>query len=198
MVNKITAVLCSPIRKAASFLGRTSTKFSAWFSQVMFWGRWIIAPLYAGLLVAGLLLSYKFYVKLVGLIQTASSLTGTELIMGVLHLIDIVMVANLLVVTMVGGFSLFVQRIDEFNTHNHLPWLQHFEPGALKVKLGMALIGISSIHLLEAFIDIKEKTLIELVGLVTIHLVFVISTVAIASIKGHHNPSKKNESDHHQ
>lgn len=161
-------------------------KFSACFSQVIFWGRWIIAPLYAGLLVTGLLLSYKFYVKIVSLIKAASTLSGTELILGVLHLIDIVMVANLLVVTMVGGFNLFVQRIDEFNTRNHLPWLQHFEPGALKVKLGMALIGISSIHLLEAFIDIKEKTLVELCGLVTIHLVFVISTVAIAGIKSHH------------
>jgi uncharacterized protein (TIGR00645 family) len=160
-------------------------KLAAWFSQVIFWGRWVIAPLYAGLLFTGLLLSYKFYVKLVDLFKTASVLSGTELILGVLHLIDIVMVANLLVVTMVGGYSLFVQRVSEFNTRNHLPWLQHFEPGALKVKLGMALIGISSIHLLEAFIDIKEKTLMELSGLVTIHLVFVISTVAIAGIKGH-------------
>lgn len=161
-------------------------KLSAWFSQAILWGRWIIAPLYAGLLVTGLLLTYKFYFRLLELIKTASTLSGTELILGVLHLIDIVMVANLLVVTMVGGYSLFVQRIDDLNTRNHLTWLQHFEPGALKVKLGMALIGISSIHLLEAFIDIKEKTVMELAGLVTIHLVFVISTVAIAGIKSHH------------
>lgn len=163
-------------------------KLAAFFSRVIFWGRWVIAPLYAGLLVTGLLLSYKFYVKLKDLCETASTLSGTELILGVLHLIDIVMVANLLVVTMVGGYSLFVQRIDDVDTRHHLPWLQHFEPGALKVKLGMALIGISSIHLLEAFIDIKEKTLMELSGLVVIHLVFVISTVAIASIRSHHKP----------
>lgn len=161
--------------------------FARWLAQrdlseIIFSGRWFLAPMYLALIPAGLLYLYKYFRHLFDLIQTVGQLNDTELLLGVLHMLDMIMVGNLLVMIMIGGYSLFIRKLQIADESKRLTWLDHIDPATLKVKLGMALIGVSSIHLLESFIGSPDKSWIELSKLIVIHLVFVISTIGIALI----------------
>jgi len=156
-------------------------------SSLIYSGRWMLAPIYLAIIPAGLVYMYKYFSHLTELIYTAPKLNDTEMLLGVLHLIDMVMVCNLLVVTMIGGYSLFVRRIRPLDgDSNRLTWLDQIDPTTLKVKWGMALIGVSSIHLLEAFIGAQAKSWDELGKLIVIHLVFVVSTLGVAVLNKKH------------
>lgn len=154
--------------------------------RMVFAARWLLAPLYLGLIPAIALYVFKFFRHLAELVWQSSTLSDTELLLGILKLLDIVMVANLIVMTMIGGFTLFIRRAsEESKAGSELPWLNHIDTTALKVKLGMALIGVSSVHLLEAFVNADHTGYGQLTKLVVVHLVFVVSTVAIALIGKH-------------
>lgn len=147
---------------------------------VIFASRWFQAPLYLGLIVAGILYSYKFVVELIHLASSVNTLTEELLMLGVLTLVDITMVANLLVMVIIGGYATFVSRID-LNGHQDKPdWLDKIDAGALKVKLATALVGISGIHLLKSFINIKEKSSEQVMWQVIIHVVFLVSSIMLA------------------
>jgi uncharacterized protein (TIGR00645 family) len=146
----------------------------------IFWSRWLQAPLYIGLIIAQGVYVYRFMVELWHLVSTASTIQETEIMLIVLGLIDVVMIANLLVMVIVGGYETFVSRL-ELEGHPDQPeWLSHVNAGVLKVKLATAIIGISSIHLLKTFINapsLDDKTLL---WQTVIHLAFVVSALAIA------------------
>ena len=144
--------------------------------------RWLQAPLYIGLIVAQGVYVWQFWLELVHLIvnMAASTMTETALMLIVLGLIDVVMISNLLVMVIVGGWETFVSRLDLKNHPDQPEWLSHVNAGVLKVKLATAIIGISSIHLLKTFINAStydEKTLL---WQTLIHMTFVLSAVAIA------------------
>ncbi len=148
----------------------------------IFASRWLQAPLYLGLIVAQGIYVIQFWrelVHLVGMIGV-KNIAETEIMLIVLGLIDVVMISNLLVMVIVGGWETFVSRL-ELEAHPDQPeWLSHVNAGVLKVKLATAIIGISSIHLLKTFINASaydEKTLL---WQTVIHLAFVVSAVAIA------------------
>ena len=147
---------------------------------IIFSSRWFQAPLYLGLIVAGILYAYKFLVELIHLASTVNSITEEVLMLGVLTLVDITMVANLLVMVIIGGYATFVSRIDLQGHPDKPDWLDKIDAGALKVKLATALVGISGIHLLKAFINIKEKTSDQIMWQVIIHVVFLLSSVMLA------------------
>jgi uncharacterized protein (TIGR00645 family) len=108
------------------------------------------------------------------------AITETELMLIVLGLIDVVMISNLLVMVIVGGWETFVSRMGLKDHPDQPEWLSHVNAGVLKVKLATAIIGISSIHLLKTFINapsIEESTLM---WQTLIHLAFVLSAIAIA------------------
>ncbi len=151
-----------------------------WFEKIIFASRWVQAPLYGGLIVGGILYTYKFLVELIHLCATVHS-TSEELIMlGILTLVDITMVLNLLVMVIIGGYTTFVSRI-HLNQHEDTPdWLEKINAGTLKVKLAGALVGISGIHLLKSFIDIGKKDFDQVKWQIIIHIVFLISTLALA------------------
>lgn len=144
--------------------------------------RWLQAPLYIGLIVAQGLYVWEFWRELVHLVQqvTMSSVDETQLMLIVLGLIDVVMISNLLVMVIIGGWETFVSRL-ELEKHPDQPeWLSHVNAGVLKVKLATAIIGISSIHLLKTFINASQFETKQLLWQTVIHITFVLSAVAIA------------------
>ena len=121
--------------------------------SVIFSSRWLQLPLYLGLIVAQCVYVILFVKELWHLVHGAFKLGEQEVMLIVLALIDVVMISNLLVMVIVGGYETFVSRL-RLERHPDQPeWLSHVNASVLKVKLAMAIIGISSIHLLKTFIE---------------------------------------------
>ncbi|HKQ30146.1 MAG TPA: TIGR00645 family protein [Burkholderiales bacterium] len=150
--------------------------------SLIFWSRWLQAPLYLGLIVAQGVYVYQFILELLHLIVKTGSLTDVEIMLIVLGLIDVVMIANLLIMVIVGGYETFVSRLDLQGHPDQPEWLSHVNAGVLKVKLATALIGISSIHLLRTFIKAGDTDMSDRIIFwqVIIHLTFVVSALAMA------------------
>ena len=122
-------------------------------AALIFSSRWLQLPLYLGLIVAQGVYVFLFLKELLHLIVTAPTLTEQSIMLIVLGLIDVVMISNLLVMVIVGGYETFVSRLDLQGHPDQPEWLSHVNASVLKVKLAMAIIGISSIHLLKTFIE---------------------------------------------
>jgi uncharacterized protein (TIGR00645 family) len=151
------------------------------FERIVFASRWLQAPMYLGLIIASALYAYKFLVELIHITMSVHLISETQLMMGVLTLVDIVMVGNLLVMVVIGGYATFVSRLGSIEKHEDRPdWLDHVDAGTLKIKMATALVGISGIHLLKAFIDISEKTHRDVMWQIIIHGVFLLSAVMLA------------------
>ncbi|GAB2892683.1 TIGR00645 family protein [Uliginosibacterium flavum] len=158
----------------------------------LFGSRWLQAPLYLGLVFAQGVYVFKFLQELIHLVGGANSMTEVDIMLIVLGLIDVVMVANLLIMVTVGGYQTFVSKLDLDEHPDQPEWLSHVNAGVLKVKLATALIGISSIHLLKTFIEVSSKmaqagdpfSLSKLehgvLMQVGIHLTFVVSALVMA------------------
>ncbi len=148
----------------------------------IFLSRWLQAPLYVGLIVAQAVYVYHFLKELLHLVEKASSIDETSIMLTVLGLIDVVMIANLLVMVIVGGYETFVSRLNLEGHPDQPEWLSHVNAGVLKVKLATALIGISSIHLLKTFIEVGTRTMPDnaIMWQLLLHLTFVLSALLLA------------------
>ena len=122
-------------------------------SALILGSRWMQLPLYLGLIVAQGVYVVLFIKELIHLIGGATSLSEQLIMLAVLGLIDVVMISNLLVMVIVGGYETFVSRLNLEGHPDQPEWLSHVNASVLKVKLAMAIIGISSIHLLKTFIE---------------------------------------------
>lgn len=120
---------------------------------LIFSSRWLQLPLYLGLIAAQCVYVFLFGKELLHLIQLTPSLGEQDIMLIVLGLIDVVMISNLLVMVIVGGYETFVSRLGLKGHPDQPEWLSHVNASVLKVKLAMAIIGISSIHLLKTFIE---------------------------------------------
>ena len=170
--------------------------------NLIFASRWLQLPLYLGLILAQAVYVFHFWVELTHLIEAAfgseqaltklvssigykstaavTSLNETIIMLVVLALIDVVMISNLLIMVIVGGYETFVSRM-RLESHTDQPeWLSHVNASVLKVKLATAIIGISSIHLLKTFINAENYTEKVLLWQTLIHLTFLASALAIA------------------
>ena len=147
---------------------------------VIFWSRWLQLPIYLGLIVVQGVYSWKFLSQLYELLVHLGQLTETEIMLTVLGLIDVVMIANLLLMVTVGGYETFVSRLRVDHHPDQPEWLSHVNASVLKVKLAMAIIGISSIHLLKTFINAANYDVKVLMWQTIIHVVFLLSALAIA------------------
>ncbi len=148
-------------------------------SQFIFMSRWLQAPLYLGLILVMAVYAFEFSVDLYQLVIHATTLTENEIMLQALDLIDMVMIANLLVMVIVGGYETFVSRL-HLNEHPDQPeWLDEVNAGSMKVKLAIALISISSIHLLRTFID-SHQAATPVLWQVIIHMTLVASALALA------------------
>ncbi len=168
-------------------------------SALIFSSRWLQLPLYLGLIVAQGVYVFLFVKELWHLIHDAASLNEQGIMLIVLGLIDAVMISNLLVMVIVGGYETFVSRLNLEGHPDQPEWLSHVNASVLKVKLAMAIIGISSIHLLKSFIEAGQLGLplctVDLLAAkalctkataqgvmwqTIIHIVFILSAIGIA------------------
>ena len=171
-------------------------------NNLIFASRWLQLPLYLGLILAQCVYVFHFWVELKDLIGAAignvaslnhildvvtvpgatrpTKLTETTIMLVVLGLIDVVMISNLLIMVIVGGYETFVSRMNLQGHPDQPEWLSHVNASVLKTKLAMAIIGISSIHLLKTFINAGAYTEKVLVAQTIIHFAFLLSAMAIA------------------
>ena len=170
--------------------------------KLIFASRWLQLPLYVGLILAQMVYVFHFWVELVHLIEAvfgnqvaleklvtsigyrsdgaAPQLNETVIMLVVLALIDVVMISNLLIMVIVGGYETFVSRMRLEGHPDQPEWLSHVNASVLKVKLATAIIGISSIHLLKTFINAANYTDKVLMWQTIIHITFLLSALAIA------------------
>jgi uncharacterized protein (TIGR00645 family) len=173
--------------------------------NLIFMSRWLQLPLYLGLILAQVVYVVHFWVELVHLIEAAmgdktalqaimdaiavkgqavpteAKLTETTIMLVVLGLIDVVMISNLLIMVIVGGYETFVSRMNLEGHPDQPEWLSHVNASVLKVKLATAIIGISSIHLLKTFINAEQYSEKALIAQTAIHITFLLSAMAIAA-----------------
>ena len=149
-------------------------------AQLIFWSRWLQAPLYLGLIVAQGVYVYQFMVELSHLISDTKTLNEIKIMLAVLGLIDVVMIANLLIMVIIGGYETFVSRLNLKEHPDQPEWLSHVNAATMKIKLAMALIGISSIHLLKTFINADKMSPETIKWQVIIHVTFLLSAIAMA------------------
>ena len=182
--------------------------------SLIFASRWLQLPLYLGLIAAQAVYVYHFWVELVHLLEAVfgnqnalqalivgigyksdasiTRLNETIIMLVVLGLIDVVMISNLLIMVIVGGYETFVSRMNLEHHPDQPEWLDHVNASVLKVKLGTAIIGISSIHLLKTFINAANYDEKVLVWQTVIHITFLLSAMAIAytdKLMSHHQSS---------
>lgn len=150
------------------------------FENFIFASRWVQAPIYGGLILGGVLYTYKFLVELIHLCLTVGSIKEEMLMLGILTLVDISMVLNLLTMVIIGGYATFVSRMHLHDHEDRPDWLEKIDAGTLKVKLAGALVGISGIHLLKSFINIGNKDSDQIKWQIIIHVVFLFSTLMLA------------------
>jgi uncharacterized protein (TIGR00645 family) len=162
-------------------------------STILFGSRWLQLPLYLGLIVAQCVYVFHFMVELSHLVGRVPTLAEADIMLIVLGLIDVVMISNLLIMVIIGGYETFVSRLNLAGHPDEPDWLSHVNANLLKVKLATAIIGISSIHLLKTFINAQNLTDKVLMWQTIIHMTFVASAIAIAYIdklgrtdEGHH------------
>jgi len=151
-------------------------------------------PIYLGLIVVQGIYAYKFMKNLWYLITNVNEMDADTIMLAVLNLIDVVMIANLLVMVTLGGYEIFVSKLRTKNHPDQPEWMSHVNATVLKVKLSMSIISISSIHLLQTFVNaskISEKTIM---WEVIIHFSFLISAIAMAyTDKTHKKKKQKNK-----
>ena len=180
--------------------------------RLIFASRWLQLPLYLGLILAQCVYVVHFWAELVHLLQATfgdghalqilvqgigyhpppsesgvpladvTSLNETVIMLVVLGLIDVVMISNLLVMVIIGGYETFVSRLDLEGHRDQPEWLDHVNASVLKVKLATAIIGISSIHLLKTFINAAAYEPKVLMWQTLIHLAFLLSAMALAYV----------------
>lgn len=170
---------------------KTAYKQSNVMTNILFGSRWLQLPLYLGLIIAQAVYVFFFGVELFHLVSHANTLIEADIMLIVLGLIDVVMISNLLIMVIVGGYETFVSRLNLQGHPDEPDWLSHVNANLLKVKLATAIIGISSIHLLKTFINAQNLTDKVLIWQTVIHMTFVVSAVAIAYIDklmSHANP----------
>jgi len=154
--------------------------FMSYLPKLVFGSRWLQAPLYLGLIIVLIVYVYQFALGLIHLVESAKILHESTLMLQALDLIDVVMIANLLIMVIVGGYETFVSRLRLQDHPDQPEWLDQVNAGTMKVKLGLALVGISSIHLLRTFIEPGQKETLEVMWQVVIHVTLVVSAIAIA------------------
>ncbi|MGL3109576.1 TIGR00645 family protein [Bradyrhizobium sp. BR 1432] len=157
--------------------------------MIIFGSRWLQLPLYLGLIAAQCVYIALFLKELWHLSWHALDLTEQQIMMSVLALIDVVMISNLLVMVIVGGYETFVSRLDLQGHPDEPEWLGHVNASVLKIKLAMAIIGISSIALLRTFIEAgnlgsnrASYTENGVMWQVLIHITFIVSALGIAYV----------------
>jgi uncharacterized protein (TIGR00645 family) len=171
--------------------------------MLIFGSRWLQLPLYVGLIIAQGVYVVLFLKELWHLFAHAFDFTEQQIMLAVLGLLDVVLISNLLVMVIVGGYETFVSRLNLRGHPDEPEWLSHVNASVLKIKLAMAIIGISSIHLLRTFIEAgglaSGRTAYTETGVMwqtLIHGVFILSAIGIAVVDKLSNASIEGAKQH--
>ncbi len=160
-----------------------------WFiEELVFASRWLLAPFYAGLALSIVVLLIKFIEELFHLAAHAFTSTESQVILGVLSLVDMALTGSLLIIVIFSGYENFVSRIDHQGRKDWPQWMGTIDFSALKLKLLSSIVAISAIQLLKQFMSVKDVSDRDLFFLIAIHVVFVVSSVLLAlsdRISGH-------------
>jgi len=167
--------------------------------QLIFASRWLQVPLYVGLIVAQCVYVFLFLKELYQLVQHAMTFDEQQIMLVVLGLIDVVMISNLLVMVIVGGYETFVSRLRLERHPDNPEWLSHVDSGVLKVKLAMGIIGISSISLLRSFVEARslgmpgaQITATGVMWQTIIHSIFILSAIGVTWVDRISSAPKQN------
>lgn len=148
--------------------------------RIMFNSRWLLVPFYIGLILAIALLLVKFVKEFVKLVPFVITGGGSDVIIGILSLIDITLVANLLLIIVFAGYENFVSKIHTGDHEDRPEWMGHVGFSDLKIKVIGSIVAISAIELLKSFVNTEQFTNEQLAWKVGIHLTFVVSGVLFA------------------
>jgi uncharacterized protein (TIGR00645 family) len=169
-----------------SLTGRTEKALEV----LIFASRWILAPFYLGLAISLVVLLVKFIGELFHIASHAFTATESEVILGVLALVDLTLTGSLLIIVIFSGYENFVSKIDHSSHKDWPEWMGTIDFSGLKLKLLSSIVAISAIQLLKQFMSIQNVSEREIFWLVVIHVVFVVSSVLLAlsdRISGHDN-----------
>jgi uncharacterized protein (TIGR00645 family) len=155
-------------------------KYERFLERFIFASRWLLAPFYVGLVGAIALLLFKFVKEFINLLPVVFSGEGSQVMVGVLTLVDVALVANLLLIIIFAGYENFVSKIDTGGHEDRPDWMGHVSFSDLKIKVIGSIVAISGIELLKAFVDVDAYTTEQLAWKVGLHMTFVVSGVLFA------------------
>ena len=147
--------------------------------KLLFACRWLLAPMYLGLSLALVALAVKFFQEVTHSLTGILALAETDLVLGVLSLIDLVLVGSLIVMVMLSGYENFVSKINAGAGQESPAWLGKLDSGTLKLKVAVSIVAISSIHLLRIFMNAEGTPNDKILWYVVLHLTFVVSAVLL-------------------
>ncbi len=148
--------------------------------RTLFASRWLLAPLYLGLALLLIVFCVSFFLELFHLAWNVLTLHDSDVILGALTLIDLVLVAGLTVMVMLSGYENFVSRLDLPAAERSIAWLGKLDVGTLKLKVAATIVAISSIQLLKGYMEIEDLPNDKLMWMTIIHLTFVVSALLLA------------------
>ena len=157
-----------------------SGKVEKALETAIFASRWILAPFYLGLAISIVIVFIKFIGELLHLAAHAFSSTESEVILGVLALVDLTLMGSLLIIVIFSGYENFVSKIDHSEHKDWPEWMGTIDFSGLKLKLLSSSVAISAIQLLKQFMSIQNVSEREIFWLVVVHVVFVVSSVLLA------------------
>tara|TARA_R110002095_G_scaffold109347_1_gene95758 strand:- start:1940 stop:2446 length:507 start_codon:yes stop_codon:yes gene_type:complete len=150
------------------------------FEKALYASRWLLAPLYLGLSLALILLAIKFFQEVIHFFPIIFSTSESDMVLVILSLVDMSLVGGLIIMVMLSGYENFVSRIDIDDGEEKLSWLGKLDSGSLKQKVAASIVAISSIHLLQKFMNADQIDNDKLMWYVIIHITFVVSAIGMA------------------
>lgn len=147
--------------------------------KTMYRSRWLLAPIYLGLSFALIALGIKFFEEVWHLLPNILEMTEANMVLTLLSLIDLAMVGGLIVMVMMSGYENFVSQLDVGEDEEKLSWLGKMDASSLKAKIAASIVAISSIHLLQKFMNVESIENDKLMWYVIIHMTFVVSAFAM-------------------
>ena len=148
--------------------------------RLIFWSRWLLLPFYLGLCLALIAYFFSFAGELVSIFTNIGVWSKNDMLLAVLKLVDAVLVASLVIMVVISGYENMISRLDVDAERHGISWLGKLDTGTLKVKVAASIVAISSIHLLQAFLNVHSLSNDNLMWLVIIHLTFVVSALLLA------------------
>jgi len=155
-------------------------RFERFLEKLIFASRWLQAPLYLGLIFGMVLCLFNFYKEIIHLFEAVNEGHKNQLLIAVLEMVDSTMVASLVIMVVIGGYSTFVSKMNLENHEDRPEWLQKINAGTLKVKLAASLVGVSGVNLLIDFFKVNSQNYEQTMWRVIIHFTFLLSVLILA------------------